>query len=168
MTRKRTLLITLLAAALALVPVATALAGQPGELPELRAATAAYFHLANAEAAGYGLVPGLDHCFNNPGVGAMGFHYIDTAALDLALDPLHPEALVYAPLKSGKLLLAAVEYIVPAAAWDAAGNTEPPMLYDRMFHLNAALGVYVLHAWIWYQNPAGLFEDWNPRVSCPA
>jgi hypothetical protein len=24
-----------------------------------------------------------------------------------------------------------------------------------------------LHAWIWKHNPDGLFEDWNPDVSCP-
>jgi hypothetical protein len=23
-----------------------------------------------------------------------------------------------------------------------------------------------LHAWIWQNNPAGMFEDWNPTVSC--
>jgi hypothetical protein len=27
--------------------------------------------------------------------------------------------------------------------------------------------VYVLHAWIFEHNPAGMFEDWNPRVVCP-
>ena len=25
---------------------------------------------------------------------------------------------------------------------------------------------YELHAWIWEHNPRGMFEDWNPRVSC--
>jgi hypothetical protein len=34
-------------------------------------------------------------------------------------------------------------------------------------HLNSALGVYVLHAWVWRNNPAGILEDWNPEVSCP-
>jgi hypothetical protein len=24
-----------------------------------------------------------------------------------------------------------------------------------------------LHAWVWRHNPNGLFDDWNPRVSCP-
>jgi hypothetical protein len=33
-------------------------------------------------------------------------------------------------------------------------------------HLNAGLGVYVLHAWIFMNNPAGIFEDWNPDVTC--
>ena len=25
---------------------------------------------------------------------------------------------------------------------------------------------YELHLWLWKSNPSGLFEDWNPRVSC--
>jgi hypothetical protein len=73
---------------------------------------------------------------------------------------------VYTPEANGKLKLGAVEYIVPAEPWDAAGHTEPPMLLDKHFHLNEALGVYVLHAWLWRNNPAGTFEDWNPKVSC--
>ena len=27
---------------------------------------------------------------------------------------------------------------------------------------------YSLHAWIWKHNPAGMFEMWNPNVTCPA
>ena len=56
---------------------------------------------------------------------------------------------------------------MPAADWDAAGNTHPPSVLGHHFHLNQELGVYVLHAWIWQNNPAGMFEDWNPRVSFP-
>ncbi|MDT8305926.1 MAG: hypothetical protein RRC07_08325 [Anaerolineae bacterium] len=50
---------------------------------------------------------------------------------------------------------------------DAAGNTAPPAILGQSLHLNEALGVYVLHAWIWLGNPAGVFADWNPNVSCP-
>jgi hypothetical protein len=65
------------------------------------------------------------------------------------------------------LQLGAVEYIVSADAWDAAGNTMPPELLGQRLHLNAALGVYVLHAWIFFGNPSGVFQDWNPNMSCP-
>jgi hypothetical protein len=41
------------------------------------------------------------------------------------------------------------------------------MLMGMHFHLNEKLGVYVLHAWIWKNNSAGIFEDWNPAVTCP-
>jgi hypothetical protein len=114
-------------------------------------------------AAGY--EPFLE-CFDNPGVGVMGYHYVNFSIVDLKLDPQKPEAMVYQPTTGGKLKLGAVEYIVPAADWDAAGNSMPPMLFGQMFHLNASLGVYVLHAWVFNKNPLGVFSDWNPCVSC--
>ena len=52
-------------------------------------------------------------------------------------------------------------------AWDAAGNTEPPTALGQSFNLNPTLDVSVLHAGIWKDNPSGVFEDWNPWVSCP-
>lgn len=137
------------------------------ELAEVRAATAEFHRIENAQPA-WDLVEGLDHCFDNPGVGGMGVHYINTDLLDTTLDPLEPEALVYVPGGQGHLGLGAVEYIVPAEAWDEEGHSEPPTVLGRDLHLNEELGVYVLHAWIFKHNPAGMFEDWNPRVSCPA
>jgi hypothetical protein len=56
--------------------------------------------------------------------------------------------------------------MVPAAMWDAE-NTDPPQVLGQSFHLDESLGMYVLHAWVWKNNPAGMFEDWNPDVSCP-
>jgi len=137
------------------------------ELAQLRAATAQFHRPESAQVAGYDLVPGLDHCFNNPGVGAMGYHYINVSILDTTVDLLSPEAMVYTPGPDGILQLGAVEYVVPAAAWDAEGRTDLPMLFGRHFHLNEALGVYILHVWVWKNNPSGMFEDWNPNVSCP-
>ena len=166
MKRKVLIISTFVAIIAALVVVAVQAAGGT-DIAKLRQATARFHRTETAKAASYDLVPGLDHCFNNPGVGAMGFHYIDAASLDLSVDMLHPEAMVYAPGPNGQLQLGAVEYIVPAEPWDAAGNTHPPMLFGQHFHLNEALGVYVLHAWIWKNNPSGMFEDWNPKVSCP-
>lgn len=166
MKRKVWILVGLVAIlTLAAVPVVRAFGRD--QLDDIRAATAQFHRTEAAQAAGYTLVPGLDYCFNNPGVGAMGYHYINTASLDVTLDVLHPEAMVYAPGPNGQLHLGAVEYIVPAAAWDAAGHTEPPSLLGHHLHLNQALGVYVLHAWVWRHNPAGVFADWNPTVSCP-
>lgn len=136
------------------------------QVAALRRATARFHRTEVAQEAGYHLLDGLDHCFTNPPVGDMGFHYIDAASLDLTLDALHPEAMVYAPGPNGQLKLGAVEYIVPAEAWDEAGNTAPPRVLDHDLHLNEALGVYVLHAWVWINNPDGMFEDWNPDVAC--
>ena len=166
MNRKRILIVgTIILAAAALATVA--FAGGQSDLAQLRAATADFHNLENAQVAGYGLVPGLDHCFDNPGVGAMGYHYINTDILDTTVDPLKPEAIVYAPGPNGQLKLAAVEFIVPAEAWEAERNPDLPSIYGQSYHLNESLGVYVLHAWIWKNNPSGMFEDWNPKVSCP-
>ena len=137
------------------------------ELAQLRAATAEFHRPEAAQVAGYNLVPGLDHCFDNAGVGGMGYHYINVSILDTTVELTRPEAMVYTPGPDGILQLGAVEYVVPAAAWDAEGHTSLPRLFGRSFHLNQALGVYVLHAWAWKNNPSGMFEDWNPNVSCP-
>jgi hypothetical protein len=166
MKHKRLLIIGLVAALVILI-MATVSFADKSDLALVRQATAQFRRVEVAQATGYDLRPGLDHCFNNPGVGGMGYHYIDTTILDLTLNALEPEAMVYAPGPKGRLQLGAVEYIVPAAAWEAAGNTEPPSVLGHHLHLNQELGVYVLHAWIWKNNPAGIFEDWNPKVSCP-
>lgn len=135
------------------------------ELAEVRASTARFHRTSVAQAAGWDLVTGLDHCFDNPGVGAMGYHYINLSILgDTEVDPKNPEALVYAPGPNGKLQLAAVEWIVPDALWT---GVDPPTVMGHDMHLNSTLGVWVLHAWIFNHNPSGMFEDWNPRVTCP-
>jgi hypothetical protein len=49
-----------------------------------------------------------------------------------------------------------------------------PELFGHKFELlgaNNRYGLppfYELHAWIWKHNPRGMFDDWNPRVVCPA
>ena len=139
--------------------------GTNEELGMLRAVTAQYHTITAAQADNYDLVPGLDYCFDNPGVGGMGYHYINTSLLDIIIDPLKPEALVYAPLPNEKLQLAAAEYIVPASEWDAV-YSQPPTLYGQVFGLEQALGVYELHVWIWKNNPSGIFFEWNPNVVC--
>jgi hypothetical protein len=164
MTHKRFLIIGLVVA-LAAAGVTSAFAANQDGLAALRAATAGFHDPRAPQAAGYVKVAGLDYCFNNPGVGGMGFHLINTALLDTQLDALHPEAMVYAPGADGRLQLVAVEYIVPAAAWDA-GHTQPASVLGQNLHLLPALGVYALHAWIWKPNPSGIFQDWNPNVSC--
>lgn len=143
----------------------TSAAGVDASLAQTRAATADFHETEDAQAAGWDLVPGLDHCFTNQPVGDMGYHYINVGILDTTVDEAQPEAMVYIP-QDGELKLAAVEYIVPADAWDAEGHGSLPSAHGQEFHLNAALGVYVLHAWIWRNNPAGIFQDWNPTVTC--
>jgi hypothetical protein len=143
------------------------------DLVRVKAAIAPYHQTWLAERAGWKLLPGLDNCFDMQPVGGMGIHYINPNLLDTTLDPLTPEALVYQQQPDGKLRLGAVEYIVPKAAWDAEGHSGVPVIHglqpqDMPLHLNAALGVYVLHAWVIRDNPAGTFQDWNPDVHCLA
>ena len=83
-----------------------------------------------------------------------------------------PEALVYRLDERGRLRLAAVEYVVLKADWDAS-HRRPPQLFGQTFMLTAAgnryglPAFYSLHAWVWYDNPAGTFAAYNPTVTCP-
>jgi hypothetical protein len=42
----------------------------------------------------------------------------------------------------------------------------PPELLGQRFHPHSFLPIYKLHVWLWRDNPAGMFADWNPKVSC--
>jgi hypothetical protein len=76
--------------------------------------------------------------------------------------------MVYDVRDDGRLKLVAVEYIVPNTA-PPNGQTSAPTLFGQQFHLNTALNVWVLHAWVWQANPTGMFEDFNRNVgACPA
>lgn len=136
------------------------------QLAQVRRATAHYHEVENAEAAGYVNV-NIGECVEHPEDGGMGYHFVNFGLMDLELNSIEPEILVYAPSPSGKLKLGAVEYAVPIAPWDAIhGENNPPMVLGQQLHPNPYLGLYVLHAWIWKNNPKGIFEDWNPKVSC--
>src|SRR5262249_16390221 len=106
----------------AVVGVGVTFAAGQDELAQVRAATAQFHRTDAAKAAGYTLVPGLDYCFNNPGIGGMGVHLIKTSSLDTTVDVLQPQAMVYQPGANGGLEWVAVEYIVPAAAAGGAGE----------------------------------------------
>jgi hypothetical protein len=140
------------------------------ELAAVRAATAKYHDVSAALANGYqlgyrGVVTG---CISNPTAGAMGYHYFNWAAMDdPAIHEGDPEVLVYHTGDDGTLVLGAVEWVVPKTLWELAGNTEPPVVFGESLHvLNPVLNWYIAHAWIWTHNPAGMFADWNPEVSC--
>lgn len=159
-----------------LAPAASAAAGSDG-LSEARAATARYHRVDVARDAHYGLLTDAAGiaCIDNPGVGGMGIHYANGDLVgDPAVHAATPELLVYEPEVNGKLRLVALEYVVLQSAWQEAGNTAPPSLFGRTFELVESPNryglppFYELHAWIWKHNPSGMFNDWNPRVSCAA
>lgn len=160
------------------VLVSTSSAGAaPDDLKEARAGTSGYHDVTSAETDEYGPLADADGvtCIDDladPYRGAMGVHYVKGALVqDAVVDAATPEALVYEPQKNGRLRLVGVEYVVFQAAWDA-GNPEPPTLFGQTFELVRSgnrYGLppfYELHAWIWKNNPSGMFVDWNPQVSC--
>lgn len=149
------------------------------DLAQVRAATARFHDLDAALEAGYelGWVNGagvriITGCVFHPTAGAMGYHYFHPDLMaELAVDPLEPEALVYAPGENGKLKLAAVEYVVRGPNSNPPGVVPPPIptvLGMEMHILVPPPGpaFYLMHAWVWKPNPAGMFADWNPEVSC--
>ena len=150
--------------AAATLPGAPTKAGAAGEIDmaAIRAATSRFHQVEVAMEAGYETF--LD-CFYRPGVGGMGYHYVNFDLLDLELDPTTREAMVYPPGPDGQLQLGAVEYLVPIALWDQQ-YSGPPVLFGQTFDRNESLGVYALHAWVWKNNPSGMFAGYNPTVSC--
>jgi hypothetical protein len=131
-------------------------------LAGLRAATARFHDFNAALAAGYE-VPPITPCMEQPGVGGMGFHYADPNLIDDTVEEYAPEALLYEPQRNGRLRLVGVEYLVPFTEWPHA---TPPVLHGVPFHANLTFQVWALHVWAWEHNPAGIFQDWNPRITC--
>jgi hypothetical protein len=151
-----------------------------------RSATAKYHSLNVAKKGGYSILAdaaGIT-CIAEPNMGAMGVHYVKGDLVkNPAIDATHPEALVYAPDRHGRLHLAALEYVVIKSDWESSQpqpgvgswvTPAPPMLFGQHFMLTDAPNryglppFYSLHAWIWKDNPAGTFEMWNPSVHCDA
>ncbi|MGW1618034.1 hypothetical protein [Streptomyces sp. NPDC002172] len=98
--------------------------------------------------------------------GGAGYHYVRTAGVG-SLDPAEPAGLLYETDADGGRALAGVEWIVRAGTGTAA-----PTLFGQPFQgpttVPGVTGpVYTLRAWIWKDNPSGLFAQWNTTVTCP-
>src|SRR4051812_37165709 len=98
----------------------------------------------------------------------MGVHYVKGPLVgDGQVDARTPEPLVYEPQANGRPRLVAAEYVVPQDAWHSRHSTKPS-LFGQEFELVAAgnryglPAFYELHAWLWEDNPRGMFDDWNP------
>jgi hypothetical protein len=144
------------------------------QLAALRSATARFHDIEVARKADYTILfdpdgegPG-SACLTHPTDGAMGEHYVN---LDLlfdggAVDVTRPEALIYEPMSNGKYRLVAVEYVVPFS--DRPSDGPAPELLGQKFmpNHNPGFQLWALHAWVWENNPSGMFEPWNPKVSC--
>ena len=146
------------------------------QLAVVREVTARFHDVETAKAAGYelGYLNGsgsriITGCVAHPTAGVMGYHYFNKRLIDdLQVDPQQPEGLVYTSGPEGQLRLVAVEYVVPGANSNPPGVSTPPTVLGREMHiLVPAVGFYIQHFWVWSHNPAGMFVDWNPELSCP-
>jgi hypothetical protein len=89
-----------------------------------------------------------------------------------ALDPTMPSALIYERPADGPLVLAGVIWMVPAKP-----GVERPKMFGREFAgpmvaksttplVRVDFTQFELHAWLWRENPLGLFERTNPTIPC--
>lgn len=165
-------------------------------LAEVRQATDRFRNVEVALAEGYIRDP-FDLCdtssmMGQPAeLGAMGVHYFRPDLLGITAPPSprvngvgthtdfrQPSILIYEPQADGSMELVAVENLVFAAAWHAAGHAEPPTFqgvpYDNMRDdpsttLDEAHMFephFDRHVWLYRTNPRGMFAQYNPAVSC--
>jgi hypothetical protein len=133
------------------------------DLATLRRVTASFHRFSNAVAAGWSTQ--ITPCMTDPnGAGGMGFHYGNTRLIDGSVRVDQPELLLYEPQKNGRLRLVAVEYIIPYTF--VPRSAAAPVLFGQKFKQNDTFQLWGLHAWVWEENPSGVFANWNPRVTC--
>ena len=170
----------------------------PGEptLAEVRAATERFRDVDVALAEGYVRDP-FDLCdtaemMGRPAsLGAMGVHYVRPETLGITAPPsprvdgvgTHtdfrtPGILIYEPQDDGSMELVAVENLVFARSWRAAGHSALPTFhgvpYDTMADDPATEADeahmfephFDRHVWIYRDNPNGVFAPFNPAVTC--
>jgi hypothetical protein len=127
----------------------------------LRRATARYHSLDVALSDGFVL---LHPCEERADEGPVGAVYVRMDRLDDRVDARFPEALIYEPQSTGHKLVG-VEFAIPYAVWT---EEQPPRFLGASFQREDEFGVWALHAWVWRNNPEGMFAESNPRVSCGA
>jgi len=131
------------------------------DLATLRKVTAQFHQFKTATAADWSAK--ITDCMTSPD-GGMGYHYGNTALIDGSVQVDSPELLLYEPDKNGNLSLVAVEYIIPYTAHSR--DAAPPVLFGQEFQQNDMFQLWGLHAWVWKDNPSGMFANWNPNVTC--
>lgn len=130
-------------------------------LKAVRAATARFHSTQQAIRAGY---QEDDHCVSVPGLGGMGYHWLNGSLVDPVFDAMKPEVVLYETGEDGNLRLVAIEYIVINT------GQARPMFGDYPFNINGTpipVPHWSLHVWLHKENPAGIFTPFNPTVSCP-
>ena len=157
-------------------------------LSDLRRFSASFHNPKQAERAGYGLfalepLTAADGCISDREAGGMGYHYTRGDNLvDDMVSLLDPEFLVYAPDK-GPNKVGAVNsklvgfdyFILYSPTWpgpDEPNFIRPPELHDfptmkdlpNIQFAPSRFGGWMVHIWLWEQNPDGMFANWNRAV----
>lgn len=130
----------------------------------VRAVTAGFVSLDSAVAVGYARE--VPRCYVDTHHGAMGYHHLNRGYVDGKAEVEQPEILLYERRGDGSYGLNGVEYIIPFRIWPR--DSVPPTIMGETMKQSEELKLWYLHMWIWKENPAGLFADWNPKVGCPA
>jgi len=101
--------------------------------------------------------------------GAMGVHFVNVTVGGPKPDPMKPNVLIYEPVGK-EFKLVGVEWLVPLAA-----TSERPSLFGQPFQgpmeghyplIPKEFAHYDLHAWLFKDNPLGMFSPTNPDVKC--
>lgn len=165
-------------------------AAATAQLNKVQRDTRQFQNVSNAIAAGYAL-PSPAVCVSSP-AGTMGVHFVNSRLIgNTAVVAEHPEVLLYLPNDRGGYELVGVEYFAPVllrnvstgavAPWFRSDRwgagyqvvNPAPTLFGQTFngpmagHDPGMPWHYDLHAWIWKNNPSGMFADFNPSISCP-
>jgi hypothetical protein len=158
---------TLLATTSSTAATKPAAAQQDGSLAVIRQVTARYHDINVALADGY--VPASE-CTASP-AGGMGVHYLNPRLSQQPVDLRHPAILLYLPTDDGPELLG-VEYFQADGDQNLGTDDDRPSLLGHAFDgpmlgHNPLMPIhYDLHVWVWKNNPAGMFTQWNPTVAC--
>jgi hypothetical protein len=127
------------------------------ELQQVRAATARYHNDSNAFKDGY-----MDINLKLPN---MGYHFLQSSLVTPVFDLTRPAILVYNKKPNGRFELLAVEYAVPIDQQHPDIAPEGFTGNDDEWDFNTLnTGWWTLHAWIWQNNPDGVFKPMNPDV----
>ena len=127
------------------------------ELQQVRAATARYRNDSNAFKDGY-----VDIGLKLPN---MGYHFLKSTLVTPVFDIRKPPILVYNKTENGRFELLAVEYAIPIDRQHPDIAPEGFTGHDDEWDFNTLnTGWWTLHAWVWKNNPDGVFKPMNPDV----
>ena len=184
----KTLLIGAALACAATAAMSAAAAEEPS-LSAIKAATARFRDVKVALAEGYVRDPAnicdTAEMMGRPAaLGVMGVHYFRPDLLGVSAPPnprvdgtgthtdfMKPGILIYEPQADGTMKLVAVENLVFAKAWKAAGNAAPPRFHGKSFddmHDDPATPIdeahgfephFDQHDWLYRDNPNGMLAQ---------